>query len=126
MNNIKRSCTLVKSLYNTNYRCVLVSYDNHTSNIRWQLQSARKSFLKNFSYPFCSASNEPNTSGKKLLKNEIKTYINQNKERLRDTEIRLKKKGTVILQDIKDTRDKVRNKVEEVIEVWLHKLFNRN
>ncbi|XP_022907363.1 probable cardiolipin synthase (CMP-forming) [Onthophagus taurus] len=48
--------------------------------------------------------------------NEFKTYIEQNKERLRDTEQRLKERGTIILQDIKETKDKVRGKVEEIIE----------
>ncbi|NP_001164128.1 cardiolipin synthase 1 [Tribolium castaneum] len=68
---------------------------------------------------FCTTSNKENeeyTRHKTLVKDEFKAYIRQNTEKLRDTEQKLKQKGTVILQDIKETTDKVKGKVEEVIE----------
>ncbi|XP_066152601.1 probable cardiolipin synthase (CMP-forming) [Euwallacea fornicatus] len=46
---------------------------------------------------------------------EIKAYLEQNKEKLRDTEQRFKERGYVILQDLKDTRSKVKEKVEEIV-----------
>jgi cardiolipin synthase len=51
-----------------------------------------------------------------FFKSDFKAYIEQNKEKLRDTEQRIKNKGTIILQDIKETTDKIKGKVEEVIE----------
>lgn len=68
---------------------------------------------------YCTTSNKENeqfNQHKALVKNELKAYIRQNTEKLRDTEQKLKQKGTVILQDIKETTDKVKVKVEEVIE----------
>ncbi|GJQ66155.1 hypothetical protein Trydic_g4217 [Trypoxylus dichotomus] len=47
---------------------------------------------------------------------ELKNYIEHNKERLRDTENRIKEKSNILLKDIKDTKNKVKGKVEEIIE----------
>ena len=47
----------------------------------------------------------------------LRKYILQHKEKLRNTEEKIKRRGIVILKDIKETKDKVRTKVEEVIEV---------
>ncbi|KAJ3648238.1 hypothetical protein Zmor_020056 [Zophobas morio] len=69
--------------------------------------------------PFCTTSNNENehfTHGKLLHKTDLKAYIKQNKDKLRNTEQRLKHKGSVIIQDIKETTDKMKEKVEEVIE----------
>jgi cardiolipin synthase len=68
---------------------------------------------------FCTTSNKESDQldhRKFLVKSDFKAYIEQNKEKLRDTEQRIKNKGTIILQDIKETTDKVKGKVEEVIE----------
>lgn len=46
----------------------------------------------------------------------VKEIINRNKEKLRDTEMRLKEKGQFILKDIKNTKEKVKGTVEEIIE----------
>lgn len=51
------------------------------------------------------------------VKREFQLYMEQNRERLRDTEQKLKVKKDVILKDIKETKDKVKEKVEEIIEV---------
>lgn len=48
---------------------------------------------------------------------EIKHYYEEKRERLRDTEQRLKYKGSIILKDIKETKEKVKERVEEIIEV---------
>lgn len=56
-----------------------------------------------------------NNFSKKMVP-QVKEIINRNKEILRDTEIRLKEKGQFILKDIKDTKEKVKGTVEEIIE----------
>ncbi|KAI4468327.1 cdp-diacylglycerol--glycerol-3-phosphate 3-phosphatidyltransferase-related [Holotrichia oblita] len=47
---------------------------------------------------------------------ELKNYFEQNRERFRDTEHKIKLKSHILLKDIKDTKDKVKEKVEEIIE----------
>ncbi|KAL1487998.1 hypothetical protein ABEB36_015377 [Hypothenemus hampei] len=47
-------------------------------------------------------------------KNEIKAYLEQNKGKLRDTEQRLKDKSHAILQNLKDTKSRVKEKVDEI------------
>ncbi|KRT81571.1 hypothetical protein AMK59_5989, partial [Oryctes borbonicus] len=47
---------------------------------------------------------------------ELKTYFEHNKERFRDTENKIKKKSNILLRDIKDTKDRVKERVEEIIE----------
>lgn len=66
-------------------------------------------------------SGEPIITRKNSMKNELKAYIQQNKDKLKNTEEKIKKRGHVILKDIRDTRDKVKEKVEEVIEVKILK-----
>lgn len=51
---------------------------------------------------------------------EIKNYFEENRERFRNTEHRIKLKSNNLLRDIKDTKDKVKEKVEEIIEVIFH------
>lgn len=53
---------------------------------------------------------------RKNVPRQVKEIINRNKEKLRDTEIRLKEKGQFILRDIKNTKEKVKGTVEEIIE----------
>lgn len=48
---------------------------------------------------------------------ELKSYFEKNKVRLRDTEYKIKEKSNILLEDIKSTRNKVKGKVDEVIEV---------
>lgn len=50
------------------------------------------------------------------VKTELKTYIEGRKERLKDAEERLKERSRVMLSDIKETKQKVKGKVEEIIE----------
>ncbi|KAG5868155.1 hypothetical protein JTB14_017348 [Gonioctena quinquepunctata] len=47
---------------------------------------------------------------------EFRVIIEHNKKKLRITEQKIKDKGSFILNDIKETRDKVKGKVEEIIE----------
>ncbi|XP_045461635.1 probable cardiolipin synthase (CMP-forming) [Harmonia axyridis] len=47
---------------------------------------------------------------------ELKAYIQQNKNRLRNTEKRIKLQGSILMKDIRETKDKVREKVENIIE----------
>lgn len=54
---------------------------------------------------------------KERVKREFQLYLEQNRERLRDTEQKFKDKKDIILKDIKETKDKVKEKVEEIIEV---------
>lgn len=65
---------------------------------------------------FCSGQNK--IISKEIVKKELKSYYEQNRDRLKDTEQKLLRKGNVILNDIKETKDKVREKVEEIIEVF--------
>lgn len=53
---------------------------------------------------------------RKNVPSQVKEIINRNKEKLKDTELRLKEKGQFILRDIKNTKEKVKGTVEEIIE----------
>ncbi|CAH1116855.1 unnamed protein product [Phaedon cochleariae] len=55
-------------------------------------------------------------SSGKIISKDLKSIYDHNKNKLRNTEQRLRDRGTFIIQDIKETRDKVKEKVEEVIE----------
>lgn len=74
---------------------------------------------------YCTSSNRQNNLAKhkEHVTKEFKIYIEQNKEKLRDTEQRLKEKKHALLQDFKETRDKVKVKVEEIIEVATIQIF---
>lgn len=48
----------------------------------------------------------------------LRKVFEHNKVILRETEQRLRLRSSVILRDIKTTKDKVKEKMEEVIEVW--------
>lgn len=70
---------------------------------------------------YCSASNKKNdvNKHKERVRQELKTYLKQHRVRLRDTEQRIKETGNVIIKDIKETRDKVKERVGEIIEVTI-------
>lgn len=87
----------------------------HTDGICRRLQKNGTNF-------YCTRSDEKKElfiKHKDRVKSEFKSYIEQNKERLRDTELKIKHTGSVLLKDIKETRDKVKEKVEEVVEVGI-------
>ncbi|XP_030754498.1 probable cardiolipin synthase (CMP-forming) [Sitophilus oryzae] len=63
---------------------------------------------------YCTSTGSPTKFSKH--KKELKAYLEHNKEKIRDTEQKLKERGYVILQDIKDTKTKVKAKVEEIVE----------
>ncbi|RZC42023.1 cardiolipin synthase 1 [Asbolus verrucosus] len=115
MNNIRFSNTIINKLLD---RCQFRVRSTICWDHRYSIMYMHKRHKDIFRL-FCSTSNKENdkfTPHKLFVKNELKAYIEQNKEKLRDTEQRIKQKGTVILQDIKETTDKVKGKVEEVIE----------
>lgn len=69
---------------------------------------------------FSNDTSKPNvTQCNEELRNGLRKYILQHKEKLKNTEEKIKQRGIVILKDIKETKDKVRTKVEEVIEVHI-------
>lgn len=51
----------------------------------------------------------------------FENVIEQNKEKFRETEQRLRAKSNVIIKDIKATKDKMKVRMEEVIEVFKNK-----
>lgn len=70
---------------------------------------------------YCTASDKKNelfTKHRDRVKKEFQSYIEQNKERFRDTEQKIKYTSSVLLKDIKETKDKVKEKVEEIVEVF--------
>lgn len=83
----------------------------------------QSSFVKNIQRcrlrNFCTAQSKDGcfASSKEVVRKEFRSYIEHNKERLRVTEQKIKHKGSVLLKDIKETKDKVREKVEEIVEV---------
>lgn len=65
----------------------------------------------------CSSASEKEQQHKERVKEELKSYLNQHRVRLKDTEQRIKNTGNVIIKDIKETKDKVKVRVGEIIEV---------
>lgn len=53
---------------------------------------------------------------KNTVSKHVKQIIDRNKEKLKDTEIRLKEKGQFILKDIRNTKERVKGTVEGIIE----------
>lgn len=75
---------------------------------------------------FCTTSDKKEVclaSHKDAVQKELQSYIEQKKEKLRVTEQRIKEKGNVILKDIEKTKNKVREKVEGIIEVFYYFFF---
>lgn len=58
-----------------------------------------------------------NAGDKNVQHKVLQNVIRRNKDLLRETEQRLRFKSNVILRDIKSTKDKVKERMEEVIEV---------
>lgn len=91
-------------------------YLNH-SGLPWNIQSTCNS---NNLRSLCTTSNKRTeifTKHKDKVKEEFKLYIEQNREKLRETEEKLKRRRNLILKNIRDTKNKVKEKVEEIIEV---------
>ncbi|XP_018579669.2 probable cardiolipin synthase (CMP-forming) [Anoplophora glabripennis] len=67
---------------------------------------------------YCTSSDQEKNFAKhkEHVANEFRIYFKQNKDKLRDTEQRLKEKRQALIQDIKQTRNKVKEKVEGIIE----------
>lgn len=70
----------------------------------------------------CSGFNDNNNNNKEekhkeRVREELKSYLKQHRVRLRDTEERIKKTSNVIIKDIKETKEKVKERVGEIIEV---------
>lgn len=57
-------------------------------------------------------------SSKISVKDDIQTYIRENKKKLRNTEQKIKDKGNILLQDIKETTDKVKEKIIEKENIY--------
>lgn len=68
---------------------------------------------------FCTTSDKKEVclaNHKDAVKKELQSYIEHKKERLRVTEQRIKDRGNVILKDIEETKKRVKEKVEGIIE----------
>lgn len=111
-------------------KCILNSNNNSFQNTNKYILNERIKDIKYHSLrSFCVSkylcdSTEKNDilldKHRERVRKEFQIYIEQNKERLRDTEQKLKDKKDVLLKDIKETKDKVKGKVEEIIEVRLN------
>lgn len=68
---------------------------------------------------FCSQSDKQDQADKhrERVREELKAYLKQHRVRLRDTEQRIKETSNVIIKDIRETKEKVKERVEEIIEV---------
>lgn len=67
---------------------------------------------------YCTSFKKSGDSPKILSKpEEFKTIINKNKLKLKGAEHKLLEKGQIILKDIKETKEKVKETVEGIIEV---------
>ncbi|CAG9764815.1 unnamed protein product [Ceutorhynchus assimilis] len=97
-------CTLQNAA--TNFSSPLKQFLNLKSSVEnQQIGSCRV---------YCSSDNKTSKFIKR--KEDIKAYLEHNKEKLRDREQRLKERGYVILQDLKDTKSRVKERVEEIVE----------
>lgn len=114
----KKYVTLIKKIYQHNIQTCGITNMN-LSHPFYNL--SYKTGLINNQKVYCTSSDRENNFAKhkEHVAKEFKIYLEQNKERLRDTEQRLKEKRYALLQDIKETRDKVKEKVEGIIEVIL-------
>ncbi|XP_028134984.1 probable cardiolipin synthase (CMP-forming) [Diabrotica virgifera virgifera] len=67
---------------------------------------------------FCTGPGRSNESVSQDVKvsKDFKAIYEENREKLKHTEKKLKERGQFLLNDIKETKNKVREKVEEVIE----------
>lgn len=127
MNSFKRHVTLFKVLpkrgYNFYRNCPIQAVQIHACG---PLDAFFRTevLLKCCSYrSFCTNSNDTSTKFTRR-KEEIRAYLEHNKEKLKDTEQRLKQRGHVLLQDLKDTKSKVKERVEEIAEVTFRLAYN--
>ncbi|ENN70270.1 hypothetical protein D910_05667 [Dendroctonus ponderosae] len=84
-------------------------------------------FLKNLHlrrYRLYSTSSKDAAAKFNKRKDELKAYVDYKKEKLRDTELRIKERGNVLLQDLKDTKTKVRERVEEIVKENIYTIPN--
>ncbi|KAF5280872.1 hypothetical protein FQR65_LT03021 [Abscondita terminalis] len=91
-------------LYVNNYIQNVKQCGMQTCNVFRNVQKFRFQYL-------CTSDNNH-----KDVKKEIQSYILHKKETLKVTEELIKERGNVILKDIKSTKDKVKERVEEIIE----------
>ncbi|XP_044745409.1 probable cardiolipin synthase (CMP-forming) [Coccinella septempunctata] len=56
------------------------------------------------------------TPQRDFVNKELKAYIQHNKTRFKSTEKRIKLKGSILLKDFRETKEKMREKVENIIE----------
>jgi len=99
-------------VYMNKYYRDIKHYSVRNSSIFKNLQKYR------FQY-FCTTSEKKDvclSSDRKDVKKEFRSYIEQKKEKLRVTEQKLKERRNVILKDIEKTKNKVKQKVEGIIE----------
>lgn len=74
-------------------------------------------FNKNHSRIFCTEKKNTLLNAEKNVQQKLEHVIAQNKVIFRETEQKIRKTGSNIIHDIKVTKDKVRIRMEEVIEV---------
>ncbi|XP_057662772.1 probable cardiolipin synthase (CMP-forming) [Diorhabda carinulata] len=79
-----------------------------------------KQFTYNDQKRSSTSSNKSNEcvkiNNEKVASKDFKAIIQDNKDKFKDTEKRLKERGNILLKDIKETKNKVKEKVEEIIE----------
>ncbi|XP_050293992.1 probable cardiolipin synthase (CMP-forming) isoform X2 [Anthonomus grandis grandis] len=126
MNTLKQF--IIKTIVNTEFYHFRLLFRNcpsyviHSTTYNYSTSCElinTKFLLKRLKSCTCrSLATDQNSSGTELTKrkDEIKAYIRLNKEKLRDTQQQLKEQGYVILQDLKDTKSKVKERVEEIVE----------
>ncbi|XP_072385928.1 probable cardiolipin synthase (CMP-forming) isoform X4 [Diabrotica undecimpunctata] len=112
---------LLSSVKKFNYSC----RSTPTTTLGLKLFTINVKSFKRVVFPnsqlFCtgpgrSRSNESGSQEDVSVSKDFKAIYEENKEKLKYTEKRLKEKGHFLLNDIKKTKNKVREKVEEVIE----------
>lgn len=119
MNHLRRSCiffrrhpilppkTCSNGAMNTVYPFL---FENKTGCILFQ------------SVPRIFCTNEDRTNREKVAKDKeliikVKKYLERNKDKFSDTELKVREKAQIIVEDIKATKKKVRESVENIIEV---------
>lgn len=133
MNLFRRPTSLFCNLYqnrplrlkpNVYTRCPLSAIKLHTDLYDPLISLILKRLSGYSCRVYCTKSDGASTKFTQK-KDEIKAYLEHNKEKLRDREQRLKEKGYVILQDLKNTKSKVRERVEEIVIVSYYNYLNK-
>ncbi|KAJ8963837.1 hypothetical protein NQ314_005352 [Rhamnusium bicolor] len=120
INNITKSCILVNLIHQKSlHTCASQNVNFKLAHLFiFPAYRIRQIKISNHKV-YCTTSDKENGNfrrRKEIVTKEFKAYIEHNKEKLRDTEQRLKEKRHAILQDIKETKNKVKEKVEGIIE----------